>query len=200
VALPPAASLRAEAGGVPSVIERWIFGYGSLVWRPAFDHLERAPAYLRDFARRFWQGSPDHRGVPRAPGRVVTLVRETGAVCWGVAYRVAPDAWESVLGGLDARESGGFERVSAELGFADGSRPAVPALVYMAPEGNPNYLGPAPLEEILRQVLQARGRSGSNADYVVRLADALREIGADDPHVFELAERIAAVRGRSTAG
>jgi cation transport regulator ChaC len=180
--------------------ERWVFGYGSLVWRPAFDHLERAPAYLRDFARRFWQGSPDHRGIPRAPGRVVTLVREAGAVCWGVGYRVAPDAWESVLRGLDARESGGFERVSVEVGFADGTRRPAPALVYVAPEGNPNFLGPAPIEQIAHQVLGARGRSGSNADYVMRLADALREIGADDPHVFELAERVASARGIPAGG
>jgi cation transport regulator ChaC len=174
--------------------ERWVFGYGSLVWRPAFDHLERAPAYLRDFARRFWQGSPDHRGTPRAPGRVVTLVREAGAVCWGVAYRVAPDAWEAALRRLDERESGGFERVRVDLGFADAARRPAPGLVYVAPAGNPNFLGPAPVEEIARQVLHARGRSGSNADYVMRLADALREIDADDPHVFELAERIAAER------
>ena len=180
--------------------ERWIFGYGSLVWRPAFDHLERAPAYVRDFARRFWQGSPDHRGALRAPGRVVTLVREAGAHCLGVGYRIAPDAWESVIRTLDERESGGFERVGVELGFADGSRRPVRGLVYVAPAGNPNFLGPAPVEEIAAQVLLAHGRSGSNADYVMRLADALREIGADDTHVFELAERVAVARGRAGAG
>jgi cation transport regulator ChaC len=174
---------------------RWIFGYGSLVWRPAFEHLERAPAFLRDFARRFWQGSPDHRGMPRAPGRVVTLVPEPGAVCWGVGYRVAPGAWQAVLRTLDERESGGFERIDAELGFAAGERRPVRATVYVAPEGNPNFLGPAPVEEIAHQVLHARGRSGSNADYVMQLAASLREIGAEDPHVFELAERIAVARG-----
>jgi len=67
----------------------WIFGYGSLVWRPSFPHRERRPAILSGFARRFWQGSTDHRGVPGAPGRVVTLVAEAGAECWGMVYAVA---------------------------------------------------------------------------------------------------------------
>jgi cation transport regulator ChaC len=41
--------------------ELWIFGYGSLVWRPAFPFAERRGAWI-GFARRFWQSSTDHRG------------------------------------------------------------------------------------------------------------------------------------------
>jgi cation transport regulator ChaC len=64
--------------------------------------------------------------------------------------------------------------------------------VYVARAGNPNYLGPAPLVAISAQVRGAHGRSGSNVDYVLRLAAALRALGRRDEHVFELAERIAA--------
>ncbi len=66
----------------------WIFGCGSLVWRPAFPYARRRRACVRGWARRFWQDSTDHRGTPDAPGRVVTLVPELDATCWGIAYRV----------------------------------------------------------------------------------------------------------------
>jgi len=170
---------------------RWVFGYGSLVWRPAFPHVERRRANLRGWARRFWQGSPDHRGVREAPGRVLTLVPRPEALCWGLAYRVEDAAWDEVLALLDARESGGFERRSLPIGFdANGSTP-VPALTYVAGEGNPNFLGDAPLPDIAAQIRGARGRSGSNLEYALQMAAALRELQVDDPHVFAVAELLS---------
>jgi cation transport regulator ChaC len=56
----------------------------------------------------------------------------------------------------------------------------------VATERNQNYLGPAPLDAIARQVREARGPSGANLEYVLRLADSLREMDASDPHVFAL--------------
>ena len=84
---------------------RWIFGYGSLLWRPDFPYLERVAALLRGRCRRFWQGSPDHRGRSDSPGRVVTLVEEPGALCWGAAYRVESGALRDVVARLDERGS-----------------------------------------------------------------------------------------------
>lgn len=170
--------------------ELWIFGYGSLVWRPDFPHVERRPGWVAGYVRRFWQGSTDHRGVPGAPGRVVTLVPEPRARCWGVAYRVPPGEREVVLARLDRREKGGFERRRVAVRFgADGARAA---LVYVAGPSNPNYLGPAPLDAIAEQVRRSRGPSGENAEYVLRLAAALREIGGEDPHVEALARLVEA--------
>jgi len=169
---------------------RWIFGYGSLLWRPDFPHAERRAAFVRGWARRLWQGSPDHRGVPAAPGRVATLVPRSEAQCWGIAYRVDDDAWNEALEILDARESGGFERQLLDVRFAAPSDAPICALTYVAGEGNPNFLGPAPLSAIAGQVREACGRSGSNADYVLQLAAYLRSLEVDDAHVFAVAQLI----------
>lgn len=167
----------------------WIFGYGSLIWRPAIRHAERRPAWVRGFERRFWQGSTDHRGVPGAPGRVVTLVRRRAARCWGMAYRVPDAEHDAVLEALDERERGGYDRLRLPIHFAGAGREEAPgphALAWVATERNPGYLGPAPLRAIVDQVRGSAGPSGSNREYVLRLAGALREIGAEDPHVFAL--------------
>ncbi len=168
----------------------WIFGYGSLIWRPDFAHVERRVGCLAGWSRRLWQGSPDHRGVPEAPGRVATLHREPGAVCWGAAYRVRHEQRDEVLRRLDQRESGGFERhrVSVELKDARGER--LSALVYVAGPDNANFLGPASAERIAAQVALAKGRSGTNREYVLRLAAALRGLGAEDAHVFAVAQQL----------
>jgi len=175
----------------------WIFGYGSLVWRPSFPFEERRAAWIAGFARRFWQGSTDHRGVPGAPGRVVTLVPEPGARCWGMAYRVAPAERTAVVRTLDHREQGGYERRRVDLHLA--AEPAAPrraaGIVYFATPGNPNYLGEAPLHEIAAQVRRSAGPSGANLEYVLRLAESLRALGAEDEHVFALEATLGGPRG-----
>lgn len=163
----------------------WIFGYGSLIFRPSFPYEERREAWLRDWARRFWQGSTDHRGVPQAPGRVVTLVPEPGARCWGMAYRIAAERVEEVLTHLDFREQGGYARHMLRLETRE--LPIAEALVYVAGPTNAHYVGPATVEEIAAVVRSAHGPSGSNRDYVQRLAEALAQAGEDDAHVTELA-------------
>lgn len=177
---------------VPGAI--WIFGYGSLVWRPDFPYSERRPAFVRGWTRRFWQGSTDHRGVPGSPGRVVTLEPEPGERCWGMAYRIAASEQQAVLAGLDAREKGGYERHETRLFFCDARGGRSRGLLYRATASNPNYLGPASLEAIAIQVEDSTGPSGSNLEYVLRLAAALRSIGAEDPHVFALEQLLAARR------
>lgn len=168
----------------------WVFGYGSLLWRPAFAFAERRVGYLEGWARRFWQASTDHRGTPDAPGRVVTLVRDRAARTWGVAYRLNEPEREAVLAQLDHREKGGYARHALEVHAADPRVPPVTALVYVATSDNPNYLGPAPIEEIAAQVVRSRGPSGPNLAYLLELRATLSAMGADDAHVLEVAEHV----------
>lgn len=177
----------------------WLFGYGSLVWRPDFEHRERRPAVIEGWTRRFWQGSTDHRGTPEAPGRVVTLVPEAGARCHGVAYRVDPEVEASVIAGLDHRERGGYARIELTVQLLrGGAAPATPQLatarMYLATPDNPNYLGPAELSVIAAQISRSHGPSGPNVEYLLRLAAALRELEAADEHVFALEREVLALR------
>lgn len=165
----------------------WVFGYGSLVWRPEFAYTERRPAFIDGWTRRFWQGSTDHRGLPEDPGRVVTLISAPGARCHGVAYHVAPEAAGDVFAGLDHRERGGYARIELPVHFlAPHHGTAAAARMYLATADNPSYLGDAPLADIARQIARCHGPSGANLEYLLRLADALRDLNADDDHVFAL--------------
>lgn len=158
----------------------WLFGYGSLIYKADFAWLERRPARIRNWSRRFWQGSHDHRGTPQAPGRVVTLIPAPGTDCAGMAYLITPD----VFGHLDHREKNGYLRHATAIEFREGGH--VQGLVYIASAGNAAFLGPATECEIARQIAAATGPSGSNRDYVVHLADALRGMGEADSHVFAI--------------
>lgn len=167
----------------------WIFGYGSLVWRPDFPSVEDRAARIHGFVRRFWQGSTDHRGVPGAPGRVVTVLPDPSGVVWGRAFRVAPDRVDAVLERLDHREKGGYERDRVDLIDADGHRFAT-GLVYRATPSNPNWLGPASVEALAAQVRASTGPSGPNDAYVIELARALHAQGVLDDHVEDLARAL----------
>lgn len=165
--------------------DTWIFGYGSLIWRPDFPYTERLDGYAIGWARRFWQGSTDHRGIVESPGRVVTLVPDPQMTAWGRAYLVAGPLLPTVLERLDHRERGGYTRTEVTVHLLGSG--TVRASTYIALATNENYLGPASPSEIAKQIRNARGPSGDNAEYLHELTRALRAMGAHDAHVEEVA-------------
>lgn len=177
--------------GQPTV---WVFGYGSLIYKADFPYLERHAASIEGWVRRFWQGSHDHRGTPEAPGRVVTLIAQAGATCHGVAYRIDRET----LRQLDLREKNGYLRFVTPLHLDDGR--TADGLVYIATEDNAAFLGPAPEAEIARHIASSHGPSGANRDYLLHLADALRAMQRDDPHVFEIERQLAQIAARLDPG
>lgn len=168
----------------------WVFGYGSLIWRQDFPFLAARRAWVTGWTRRFWQGSLDHRGVPGDPGRVVTLIESPRERCVGRAFLIEP----ATFAHLDRREINGYERHAVDIAF---DRGRTRGITYVAARGNEAFLGEAPADDIVAQVRRCAGASGTNTEYVVELAGALRALGADDPHVFELEARLLAGPMRS---
>ena len=197
----------------------WLFGYGSLIWRPDFTYQQRCPARLAGWSRRFWQSSHDHRGVPEAPGRVVTLIADPRSDCLGMAYALAPDAYAQVVEQLDVRERNGYARVFADVDLLRVATPGtatphgstaprtVRACIYVATPDNPAVAGDTPLPALARTIQSAHGPSGSNRAYLFERADALRALhsltgmdgAAQDAHVFALEAAVRALLQSSAA-
>jgi len=168
----------------------YIFGYGSLIWRPGFPYLRKFDGYIRGWARYFWQGSTDHRGTPEQPGRVVTLVKDDGAVqseTWGTVYCVPDEEAEVILRNLDYREKGGYTREEVDVYIRGQDAPvAQKAILYIATQKNACFIGETPIEFIARQIYKCVGPSGPNVDYLLNLACSMRRMNVNDTHVFEL--------------
>lgn len=164
--------------------EIWVFGYGSLIYKVDFPYIEKAPALIKGWKRRFWQGSHDHRGTPRRPGRVVTLIQSDLDECIGMAYKVTHDVFDH----LDYREKNGYLRYDVDIHFDESNKSeSKKGLVYIAPEDNEAFLGYASEQEIAEHIHISSGPSGHNRDYVFQLADALRVLKDNDEHVFSIA-------------
>ena len=113
--------LGLKGGGADDKGMLWVFGYGSLIWKPpeGFQHTRACVGGIKGFARRMWQGSTDHRGLPGSPGLVATLVRtsdlpeaeqDANELCWGMVYGYAAELRDEVLAYLDYREKDGYDR------------------------------------------------------------------------------------------
>lgn len=165
----------------------WLFGYGSLIYLVDFPYLEARPASIEGWSRRFWQGSHDHRGTEENPGRVVTLIEEHGAVCGGMAYLVEAPVFKQ----LDVREKNGYLRVSTEMTFEDGSHAT--GLTYIATPDNAAWLGQASEYEIAMHICRAAGPSGPNDEYLLQLAQSLRDLKLQDRHIFDIEAHIVAL-------
>jgi glutathione-specific gamma-glutamylcyclotransferase len=165
-------------GQVTDAGEHWVFGYGSLMWRPGFAYLERAAATLHGRRRAFCIYSVHHRGTPERRGLVLGLA--AGGATRGMAYRVADADWAETYAYLREREQPTETYVEARVSvrLADGRE--VEALTFLSDRAHPQWAGVLSLERQTELIAGATGLSGRNADYLADLVEHLREAGIRD--------------------
>lgn len=169
----------------------WVFGYGSLLWRPGFPYTEKRIARLMGAHRALCVYSWVHRGTKEKPGLVLGL--DQGGACRGMAFRVSAADRDGVVAYLREREqvTSVYREVVRPIRFADGE--AGRALVYLVDRTHPQYAGKLDEEMQFRLVAGAAGLSGVNRDYVINTAAHLAELGMPDPLLDRLAERLLAL-------
>ncbi len=160
----------------------WVFGYGSLMWRPGFAHVETVRARLHGYRRSLCIYSHVHRGTPDRPGLVLGL--DAGGSCLGMAFRVPGDMTEEVMLYLREREMSNnvYHEKSLRLRLADGRD--VQAVTYVADRRHTQYAGALKAEDAAAIVTSAHGESGPNFDYVVNTLQHLRDMRVRD-HALE---------------
>ncbi len=169
--------------------EIWVFGYGSLIWRPGFAFEESVPARLHGYHRSLCIFSHVHRGTPERPGLVLGLDR--GGVCRGLAFRVAAERAQETVDYLRAREQATAVYLERHMSVRLEDGRNVKALVYVADRRHLQYAGRLPREQQLELVRHGRGSSGENPDYVLLTDESLRKMGIFDPVLAGLAHALA---------
>ncbi|MHB8283818.1 MAG: gamma-glutamylcyclotransferase [Caulobacteraceae bacterium] len=172
---------------------RWVFGYGSLMWRPGFAFAEQAAAVLPGLKRAFCIYSVHHRGTYERPGLVLGLTE--GGRVRGVAYRVAEADWAEVYAYLCEREqpTETYEEAFVAVELADGRR--VQALTFLSDRTHPQWAGDLALDAQARLIAGASGLSGRNVDYLRDLVVHLREADAGDQDMETLLATVERLEG-----
>jgi cation transport protein ChaC len=182
---------RETMAQAPNSDDVWVFGFGSLLWNPGFAPLERRPATLDGYQRRFQIWSTMARGTPDRPGLALCL-EPTAGNCRGIAYRLAPESRESDLAYLWQREmvSGVYRAAWIDVVADDGSR--VTALTWLANPGHIQSAGPRPAEEMAKVMAGGKGKYGTCRDYPANTIVEMAKLGERDPFLERVLELIDA--------
>jgi len=173
----------------------WVFGYGSLMWRPGFAHVETSRARLAGYRRSLCIRSHVHRGTPERPGLVLGL--EPGGSCLGMAFRVPGDLTDEVMAYLREREM--ITRVYREKRLPvrlDGGA-TVEAVTYVVDRSHTQYAGGIGLDDMVRTISGATGHSGPNEEYVLNTLQHLHALGIRDRWLEGVAARLTALSSQA---
>ena len=172
----------------------WVFGYGSLMWRPGFSFVEMQAARVPGFVRDMCFLSIHYRGTVETPGLVCGLMEDAAGVCHGRAFRIADDAVPGVIATLDAREliSGIYHPCTLPVMLESGV--VVNARTYVADTSHAQFVGGWSDDQKAVAIAAGRGSEGRSLDYLASLVAHLDELGIGDGHMHRLLE-LARVRG-----
>jgi cation transport protein ChaC len=169
----------------------WVFAYGSLIWNPAFDHVETRRAVAHGWRRSFCMHMTRWRATPDRPGLMLAL--ERGGACVGVAYRMPDDDPHGRMVRLLKREVAYVESLSWQrwlpLRTSDG--PIRALTFYCAPRHDPDFVR-LPVETKAARIAHAVGHAGGNAEYLFNTVRHLEELGIHDRYLWRLQALVAA--------
>jgi len=181
------ASLKAALAGRPGDGDVWVFGYGSLIWNPAFDFAEKRVALVRGWHRRFCLWLKAGRGTPEIPGLMLALDR--GGSCRGVAFRLAECQVEEELLILWRREmlSGSYDARWLDAQAQEGP---VRVLTFVANRGHARFTNLLSDDEVAERIAVACGPLGSCAEYLLNTVEHLEALGFRDASLERIRHRV----------
>lgn len=173
----------------------WVFGYGSLMWRPGFKYKDRQIARLSGYQRSFCMWSIHYRGTVENPGLVLALDQEENASCLGLGFEVAPQHASETLDYLRDRELISSAYLEAELPMELSDGRHVTAVTYVINRENDQYCGGIDLHEQAQVIARSHGAMGANVEYLQNTAQHLREMGIEDADMEWLVARVGEIDG-----
>ena len=168
----------------------WVFGYGSLLWRPGFAFTKTKLARLDGFRRSFCMSSIHHRGTPENPGLVLALDAADGFSCNGVVFHVDDVRTQATLDYLRKRELISSAYLETKVKVNDQDRLQLMAVTYIIDKTHEQYRIDLDLAEQANIIANATGSMGHNADYLFNTVSQLKKLNLKDPELEWLDKKV----------
>ncbi len=160
-----------------SAQDLYVFGYGSLIWNPAFHFTAKLPATLHGWHRRFCLRVFNGRATRELPGLMLAL--DHGGACKGVVFRIEAAQAREELGILWRREmyGGSYNARWVKLKTSEGE---IRALTFVCNRKHPRYVPEICVLETASLITTACGDLGSCREYLENTVEHLAELGMRD--------------------
>ncbi|XP_077987213.1 putative glutathione-specific gamma-glutamylcyclotransferase 2 [Glandiceps talaboti] len=167
-------------------MSQWVFGYGSLIWKPDFSFEQKVVGRIQGFCIRFWQESTEFRGTPEKPGRMAMLVEDQQSEVWGIAYKIPDDKVEEAFDHLLGREL--YTPIKTTFFPKDESESKVEVNIFNVCTKNAKhlvqYVGPEPIENTAKCIAWSSGPAGRNDEYLYRIIEFLHQVAGIEESTY----------------